>query len=145
VCRRALVEFEERDRLDRRLSLITDGDLVLEADEGRLGQVFSNVIGNALQHGGGKQVEVGASGRGAELVVTVHNDGPPIEPAELPHIFEPFWRGAPAHQARENGSIGLGLFIVSEIVKAHGGTVEVRSEAGSGTTFTVRLPRSAAS
>jgi signal transduction histidine kinase len=146
VCRRALVEFEERDQLGRRLSLLTDGALVLEADEGRIGQVLSNLIGNALQHGGGKRVEVAASGRNAEVVIVVHNDGPPIEPATLPHIFEPFWRGSsPARRVGESGSIGLGLFIVSEIVKAHGGTVEVRSEAGSGTTFTVRLPRSAAS
>ena len=75
-------------------------------------------------------------------MVTVHNGGTAVPPALLPHIFESFRSGGdPEKQSGRNGSIGLGLFIVSEIVKAHAGTVEVHSDPGSGTTFTVTLPR----
>jgi signal transduction histidine kinase len=73
------------------------------------------------------------------LLLQVRNEGPPIDPGLLPSIFEPFRRGAA--RAPGSGSIGLGLFIVREIVRAHGGSVEVRSRAGEGTTFSVRLPR----
>ncbi|HET8538848.1 MAG TPA: ATP-binding protein [Anaeromyxobacter sp.] len=144
VCRRVLIEFD-RGEGSARLPLITEGDLVVEADEGRIGQVVSNLVGNALQHGVGAPMQVRATGRGEEVVLTVRNEGPPIPPASLPHVFEPFWKGhgSDQGQSRRDGSIGLGLFIVREIVKAHDGTVEVRSEAGSGTTFTVILPRGA--
>jgi signal transduction histidine kinase len=138
VCRRVLAEFEVAGRP---VSLVTEGDLTAEADESRFGQVLSNLIGNALQHGGGTQVEVRAHGRDDEVVLEVHNGGSQIPPALLPHIFDPFRRGADAAQSDGASSVGLGLFIVSEIVKAHGGTMEVRSEPGSGTTFAVSLPR----
>lgn len=138
VCRRVLAEFEVAGRP---VSLVTEGDLTAEADESRFGQVLSNLIGNALQHGGGTRVEVRAHGRDDELLLEVHNGGSQIPPGLLPHIFDPFRRGADAAQNDGASSVGLGLFIVSEIVKAHGGTVEVRSEPGSGTTFAVSLPR----
>jgi phosphoserine phosphatase RsbU/P len=67
----------------------------------------------------------------------VHNDGPPIPPSVLPYVFEPFERGE-AHEARD--SLGLGLYIVKQIVSAHAGHIEVRSDRESGTTFVVRLP-----
>ncbi len=143
VCRRVLVEFEEGDEPSHRLSLITEGDLELFADESRLGQVLSNLIGNALQHGG-PHIEVRAVGRDEDVTITVHNDGPSIPDDVLPYIFEPFRRGARADDHAEtsaSSSIGLGLFIVREVVKAHGGTVDVRSGAESGTTFTIHLPR----
>jgi len=63
-----------------------------------------------------------------------------IDPAELPHIFERFYRGSRANEARGSGS-GLGLAIVRSIVDMHGGSVEVESRVGSGTRFTVALPR----
>jgi signal transduction histidine kinase len=143
VCRRVLVEFEEGDESAHRLSLITEGDLELVADESRLGQVLSNLVGNARQHGG-PHIGVRAMGRDGDVTITVHNDGPPIPADVLPYIFEPFRRGARVDDHVEtsaSSSIGLGLFIVREVVKAHGGTVEVRSDADGGTTFTIRLPR----
>jgi signal transduction histidine kinase len=139
LCRRVLVEFEAGSEAVPAIGLETDGDLELEGDESRLAQVLSNLVGNALQHGGGSVVEVRAAGERDSVVIAVRNRGPPIPADVLPHVFEPFRRGASGGGGR-NGSVGLGLFIVSEIVKAHGGTVDVRSDPG-GTVFRVTLPR----
>jgi signal transduction histidine kinase len=110
-----------------------------EGDPERLTQVVSNLVGNALQHSPPRAgVHVLVEAKRDALVVEVHNDGPPIRPELLPEIFEPFRRGA--RGADPSDSIGLGLFIVRELVRAHGGTVEVRSSQREGTTFTVRLP-----
>lgn len=128
VCRRVLGEFELGEHA---VTLLTEGDLVVVADGSRVGQVLSNLVGNALQHGGGAQVEVRASGRDDDVVIAVHNEGSPIPPALLPHIFEPFRRGDDGdEQGGRSSSVGLGLFIVSEIVKSHGGTVEVGLAGG---------------
>ena len=76
----------------------------------------------------------------SELLLIVHNHGSPIPEDLLPHVFEPF-RSGPQEASNAGDSMGLGLFIVREIVRAHGGTVEAESDAEHGTTFTVRLPR----
>jgi signal transduction histidine kinase len=82
---------------------------------------------------------VALRGDAREVVVTVNNRGEPIAPALLPVIFEPFRRGVP--QDRSPHGLGLGLYIVQQIVLAHGGDIAVESNAQDGTTFTVRLPR----
>lgn len=125
-----------------RLGLRLEGDTRLEADPARLAQVVINLVSNALQHGQGSPVEIALEGRRDEVVLRVHNGGEPIAPELLPHLFEPFRRGehAPAASAG-HASIGLGLFIVREIVRAHGGEVEARSGPGAGTTLEARLPR----
>jgi signal transduction histidine kinase len=138
LAERTILEFTDGAA---RLTLAASGDLALDGDPGRLAQVLSNLVGNALQHGAGTPVKVALAGGEGAVVVTVHNGGPPIPAELLPEVFEPFRRGA-APGARR-GSVGLGLFIVREIVRAHGGAVEVHSTADAGTTFTVRLPRGA--
>jgi signal transduction histidine kinase len=75
------------------------------------------------------------------VLISVHNEGTPIPPDTLGHIFEPFWRGGALLDKRTSGGLGLGLFIVQEIVRAHGGTLGVRSSRSEGTTFSVALPR----
>jgi sigma-B regulation protein RsbU (phosphoserine phosphatase) len=77
------------------------------------------------------------------VVLSVHNEGAPIPPDVLPTIFDPLVRYATRESTarRKSGSIGLGLYIVREIVVAKGGTVKVTSTAEEGTTFTVRIPR----
>lgn len=106
-------------------------------DPDRMSQVVQNLIANALQHGTPRApVVVETRAEAEHLVLEVSNLGPAIPAELLPELFEPFRRGA-SGKAR---NLGLGLFIVREIVRAHGGTVEVRS-ADQGTTFTVRLPR----
>ena len=122
-----------------------DGDFTGEWDAARLRQVASNLLGNALQHGSQEgPVELSLASEGSsDVVLKVHNEGPPILPELLGTIFDPLVRQvAPGSAAsRVPGSIGLGLYIVREIIVAHGGTVEVASTVQQGTTFTVRLRR----
>lgn len=108
-------------------------------DPDRMSQVVQNLIANALQHGTARApVRVETRADGAALVLEVVNQGPPIPAALLPELFEPFRQGGPGKLR----NLGLGLYIVREIVEGHGGTVEARSGPG-GTAFTVRLPRRA--
>lgn len=127
----------------RAIRVSLEGDLAIVGDGGRLLQVLSNLLGNAIQHGSTEApVSVGVRGEGAAIVIEVHNDGPPIAPTLLPSLFEPFRQGEASQQrARQTGSMGLGLFIVHEIVHAHGGMVSVDSRPARGTTFTVVVPR----
>jgi len=116
-------------------------------DAERLAQVLCNLVANALEHGGA-EVPVFVRSRAHEelLTIEVYNPGPPISPALLPTLFEPFRRAVSPIQAkgqRRRSGLGLGLFIVKEIIEAHGGRVSVRSSADEGTTFTVLLPRDA--
>jgi signal transduction histidine kinase len=120
------------------------GDLICNWDAARIRQVISNLLGNALQHGAPKgPIELSAASEGSTVVLSVHNEGAPISPEALPTLFDPLVRHATVESAlkRAPGSIGLGLYIVREIVNAKGGTITVTSTAQEGTTFTVRIPR----
>ena len=111
-------------------------------DPVRIGQVVTNLVGNALKftpRGGTVRVSVRGTSEGG-AVIEVADSGIGIDPAELPRIFDRFFRGSRASEARGSGS-GLGLAIVRSIVEMHGGTVEVESRLGEGSTFTVTLPR----
>jgi two-component system sensor histidine kinase/response regulator len=105
-------------------------------DGGRLARVVSNLVGNALQHSADGPVRVSLRGTDDEVTLTVHNGGEPISEETLPTLFEPFKRGDTSVRG-----LGLGLYIVGEIVRAHGGTVGVTSSVAEGTTFRVSLPR----
>jgi hypothetical protein len=126
----------------RTLRFHPTGDLTGDWDGARLRQVISNLMGNAIHHGSAEgPVELSVTSEGSTVVLSVHNEGPPIPPEMLATIFDPLVRHTlPESTARRVGSIGLGLYIVHEIVVAHGGTVEVASTEQEGTTFTVRLP-----
>jgi signal transduction histidine kinase len=141
VASRAVHEFEESER--GRVAIEVGAEPSVEADEGRLLQVVSNLVGNALQHGARGDVRVRIGGDARSISLSVHNGGAAIAPELLPHVFEPFRQGDGRGGRAAGGSSGLGLFIVREIVAAHGGSVAVTSDAASGTTFEVRLPRAA--
>lgn len=139
---------------DRSLRLHSEGDVNGVWDAGRIRQVISNLMGNAIQYGSPEapiDLSVASEGTasagsglgGSTVVLSVHNAGVPIPPDLLPTIFDPLKRYATRESAAERspGSIGLGLYIVREIVVAKGGTVEVASTAEEGTTFTVHIPR----
>ncbi|HLX36131.1 MAG TPA: HAMP domain-containing sensor histidine kinase [Candidatus Limnocylindrales bacterium] len=121
---------------------IPDEAIRVRHDPVRIGQVVTNLVGNALKftpRGGRVDVAVrGTRDGGAEIQVS--DTGVGIDPAELPRIFDRFFRGSRASEARSSGS-GLGLAIVRSIVEMHGGTVDVESRLGEGSTFTVTLPR----
>ena len=128
------------------VELRADGDLAGEWDAARLRQAITNLVGNAIQHGGDGACRADVSadaGDAGTIAVAVHNGGEPIPPDLLPTIFEPLVRDATrsSHARRQKGSIGLGLYIAREIAAAHGGTIDVTSTAAAGTTFTLRVPR----
>lgn len=139
---RAVVDEMQSSHPDRPIQAIPSGDGTGQWDPDRLAQVIANLIGNALQYSpSDTPVRVETRGEGDTLVLEVHNAGAPIPQELLPRIFEPMERGSEAVD-HAKGSIGLGLYIVRNVVHSHGGTVTVRSTAAEGTTFTVRLPRS---
>jgi signal transduction histidine kinase len=118
-----------------RIEVETAGKLTGNWDPARIEQALSNLIANAVQHGS-SEVELIASGEAQdEVVVTVRNRGEPIPEEHLPSVFDAFVRGNGSP-----GGLGLGLFIVREIVQAHEGSVTVTS-SGECTAFTLRLPR----
>jgi signal transduction histidine kinase len=101
---------------------------------------MGNLLANALHYSPpGTPVRVTSRGEEGAVVLTVHNVGTPIPPEVLPRLFHPMQRGV--EQVSEARSVGLGLYIVDQVVRAHGGTIQVASTAEAGTTFTVRLPR----
>ena len=114
------------------------------ADAGALRSSIANLIANAIKYGGRDgairiTASTGAGRAGTEVRVAVADNGVGISNADLPHIFEPFYRGAEA-QARQIQGNGLGLSIVKGIVEAHGGRVTVQTSAGAGSTFVIHLP-----
>jgi len=120
-----------------------EGDCRGVWDRTRLAEVASNLVGNAVKHGQpGQPIYVVARGEGDQVALRVHNFGTPIPTESIPALFEPFHRAQKQRGSAED-SFGLGLYIVREIIAAHGGTVEVSSSAAAGTTFVVRLPRDA--
>jgi signal transduction histidine kinase len=144
---RAAVESaaHQHDALADRRGVTVELDLPtrpvrIRHDPPRIGQVVANLVGNAVKftsRGGVVRVSVEATAEGARIDVV--DTGVGIDPSELPHIFERFYRGSRANEARGAGS-GLGLAIVRSIVDIHGGSVSVESGPGSGSRFTVRLP-----
>jgi PAS domain S-box-containing protein len=123
-----------------RLRLEVSGDTKGRWDPDRLGQVFSNLVGNALEHGDVQRgVHVLVDGTAPDTVrVRVHNMGA-VAPEMIPSMFDPMSGGGP-RRARSQG-LGLGLFITQELARAHGGSIGVESSEAAGTTFTVLLPR----
>jgi signal transduction histidine kinase len=111
----------------------TSGELLGMWDGERVHQALTNLVGNAVLHGKGC-IRVSASGQRSGVLVKVHNGGPPIPVDQLPRIFEPFRK-----EERSTG-LGLGLYIVREIIRRHGGTIHVRSNEERGTTFTSYWP-----
>ncbi|QRK08793.1 response regulator [Archangium violaceum] len=130
---------------EREVRVEVSGSGVGTWDSDRVAQVITNLVTNALKYSPGETpVTVRTRGEANSVVMEVHNLGEPIPPQLQAHLFEPMRRGG-ENSDRTSRSIGLGLFIVDHIIRAHGGTIDVRSNALDGTTFCVRLPRSPAS
>jgi len=125
-----------------RVDLDLVGELVVDGDEGRLVQVFANLLVNAAKYTApGGNIIVAAREHDGEIVVHVIDDGRGIEPALLLRVFELFVQGNEGTE-RSQGGLGLGLSLVRTLVERHGGSVDAHSAGiGKGSTFTVRLPR----
>ncbi|PYO44639.1 MAG: hypothetical protein DMD33_02340, partial [Gemmatimonadetes bacterium] len=117
--------------------------VMAEFDRERIVQLLTNLVGNGLKFTPrGGQVEVNLTDAPEGAILQVRDTGPGIPAAELPHVFERFFRGTNVGEARASGS-GLGLAIARSIVDMHRGRIEVASAAGSGATFSVHLPHDA--
>jgi PAS domain S-box-containing protein len=132
-----VVDELESGRPQSSIAIERTGDTRGAWDEDRLGQLFSNLAGNALEHGGG-EVKVQIDGTDIRRIsVSIHNSGV-IPAALLPRLFEPLV--GREHRSKGQG-LGLGLFIAEHIARSHGGGITVESNEAEGTTFRVSLPR----
>ena len=124
---------------NRKIELYAEENCFGNWDEGRLGQVLANLLSNALHYGNSDApVKVNLIEECEKVVLQVNNRGEIISEEVRKNLFTPFWRGAKKNSGNMNSSgLGLGLYIVKQIVEAHGGGIEVNSNREYGTTFTV--------
>lgn len=127
---------------NRQLHLAVTGDTQGMWDGRRLQQVLGNLVLNAIKHGAtGTPIQVAVSGKDSDVRFEVRNTGPAIAQSVLNRIFDPLMHArGHEHRGAADGSLGLGLYIAREIVRAHRGEIEARSENAE-TVFAVRLPR----
>jgi len=124
----------------REITLSANGPVVVEGDDTRLRQVLGNLVRNALVHTPQQTpVEISVSTEDGMGRIAVADHGPGLRPDEIARVFEPFFRADPS-RSRDSGGAGLGLSIVSAVVSAHGGKVQVKETSGGGATFEVELP-----
>jgi signal transduction histidine kinase len=135
ICADAVDEIR-RAHPDRSIELSTHGDLLSSFDEVRMGQVVTNLLGNAVEHGKGANISVAVDGSQPEMLVISVQNGGRISEALLPRLFEPF-KGA----FNPSEGLGLGLYIVDQFVRAHGGSVRAENLESDSVRFEVRLPR----
>ncbi|MCX2900600.1 GAF domain-containing sensor histidine kinase [Pseudomonas mandelii] len=132
--------LEEIQASHPNLQLIHSLDVpgAIYCDALRISQLVSNLLGNAVTHGSSAApVSVRVYPEADELVISVANQGPPISPALMPLLFEPFTR---AEAGQRGEGLGLGLYIAAQITTAHNGNLSVTSTLESGTCFTARFP-----
>lgn len=141
---RQLVDEMRAMHPSRTFQLEISGETEGNWDKARIGQVFSNLLGNAVQYGfKDLPISVTIKGDPKAVLVSVHNDGVPIAPNAIGSIFDSLTRGGgeKSPNGQESTTLGLGLYITKQIVSAHSGTVGVTSSEKNGTTFTALFPR----
>jgi signal transduction histidine kinase len=140
IARQAVEEMRSANP-GREVVLSRSGNGHGDWDADRVAQIVTNLVDNALRHGdAGTPVQIATIDEGDGMRLEVHNFGEAIREEDRAALFEPFRRGE-AGEARARSSVGLGLYIVDQLVRAHGGAIEVLSSEGEGTTFRLRLPR----
>jgi signal transduction histidine kinase len=123
------------------LAWSASGDVTATCDTTRIHEVVTNLLVNAVRHGGPGVVELTLTGAADEITIAIHNGGTPIPTEALPTLFDAFSQVKRARGAERSRGLGLGLYIAREIVRAHGGAIAVESSDPEGTTFTTHLPR----
>lgn len=133
--------FEKR-AAERSIELRIEGETgEILINRNLIEQAIGNLIDNALKHSGdGSSIQVGARFQGADVILSVADAGTGMEPEHLTRIFERFYR-VDKGRTRKQGGTGLGLSIVKHIAQVHGGSVDVKSQLGEGSTFYLRFPR----
>ncbi len=139
VCVRVAEEQAIRSQ-GRGIEVRSDGPVVGDWDPVRMEQVVSNLFANAIEHGATQPASARLWAEGQAVILEVRNAGTPIPPHRMGHLFEP-WRRGPTNEPGGRPGLRLGLYIVRQIVLAHGGSVVAESTPERGTVFTVRLPR----
>lgn len=134
-----LGESQARVR-NRKLVLVDLEEVRIQGDPDRLKQLLLILLDNAIKYTpAGGEIRLGLHSEGQSAVVTIADTGMGMEPEDLPHIFERFYRADRA-RSRDQGGTGLGLSIAKWIVERHGGSISAQSTPGVGSTFTLRLP-----
>ena len=135
ICQLIIEEFKIANP-NHKIEFFAETECVGEWDAGRIQQVLSNLLSNAIHYGTStKPIKVDLIADCDRVVLQVNNQGEIIQPEIMENLFQPFWRGA---RKRSNSSgLGLGLYIVKQIVEAHDGKISVESDREYGTTFTV--------
>ena len=136
IIRSAVAALPHERSGDPPITIALEGNLSGSWDARRLEQVVVNLVSNALRYADGQQVVVRGRANGKEVVLEVQDQGPGMTPQQQAQLFQRFGRAS-----AESGGLGLGLYISRRIITGHGGDIDVSSEPGGGTTFTVRLPR----
>jgi len=138
-CKDVMNSKAEEEKLQIQIET-PDGMPVLEADRDKIKQVVLNLLSNAIKYNRPSgSITLSSSFSASESLITVQDTGIGIPDEAIPHLFQKFYR---VHENEKKASgTGLGLSICKQIVQGHGGRMEVKSKIGSGTAFTVRLPR----
>lgn len=143
-----IIEEQQIANPDHNIVLEMDGSFNGNWDEQRIAEVFSNLLGNAIQHGAtASPITVNLTSSQDSVYIKITNHGKPIPESKIKHIFDPLVRYEENENENENAfytqktSLGLGLYIAREIVLAHNGTLDVTSTVANGTTFEIALPR----
>jgi two-component system sensor histidine kinase MtrB len=131
----ALAERHESELVVNR----PDGDIIAEVDARRVERILRNLVGNAIEHGAGKPIEITLAANRTAAAVTVRDFGVGLSSAEAQHVFDRFWRADPS-RVRTVGGSGLGLSISLEDARLHGGWLQVWGQPGAGAQFRLTLP-----
>jgi signal transduction histidine kinase len=127
----------DANKVECELRIVAPSSIVGRWDPAQLAHVLDNLLSNAFRFGAGAPVEISVERHDSKARLVVHDHGIGIPRARLPFVFDLFEHAAPS---RNYGGLGMGLFVARALVRAHGGSIDVESAEGAGSTFTVDLP-----